>query len=388
MERLFQEAMGMAPSEETRRILDGAGEISSPIVVRQPDSSKVNDPDDEPLGGAVPLGSPFYVTRRTDTAFYAALHRRDSIVLVKGARLVGKTSLLARGLQQGRQAGMSVALTDFSALGAAERQDASKLFRTLAVMLADQLRLAVEPLAHWSDARSPSMNLERFLTLQVLDTDSETSHLIWGLDEVDRLFTVPFGTDVFALFRSWHNRRSLDPDGPWGKLTLAITYATEAHLFLTDLNQSPFNVGTRLTLEDFSEEETRELNRHYGEPLVTEEDRARFRQLVGGHPYLARLGMRAVAVENQSLEQVIRNSTSEEGIFGEHLRRLRLSLSRDRRLEGVVAGMLRGEPCPTSEDMYRLRTAGLIKGEHPEEAIFRCELYREYFSRHLSIVAQ
>jgi len=31
---------------------------------------------------------------------------------------------------------------------------------------------------------------------------------------------------------------------------MAIAYATEAHMFITDMNQSPFNVGTRLSLAD------------------------------------------------------------------------------------------------------------------------------------------
>src|SRR5207249_268697 len=52
----------------------------------------------EPVGGAVPLGSRFYVVRPADQEFREAIARRDSVVLVKGARQVGKTSLLARGL--------------------------------------------------------------------------------------------------------------------------------------------------------------------------------------------------------------------------------------------------------------------------------------------------
>src|SRR5262245_12044597 len=72
---------------------------------------KVIDPDAStqgqllPPGGAVPLDSPFYVARKTDEEFYKAIARRDSIVLVKGARQVGKTSLLARGLQRARESG-------------------------------------------------------------------------------------------------------------------------------------------------------------------------------------------------------------------------------------------------------------------------------------------
>jgi len=83
------------------------------------------------------------------------------------------------------------------------------------------------------------------------------------LDEVDRLITCGFGSEVFGLFRSWHNERSLDPSGPWERLTMAIAYATEAHLFITDVNQSPFNVGTRLTVEDFTLSQVADLNERY-----------------------------------------------------------------------------------------------------------------------------
>src|SRR5204862_5917842 len=107
------------------------------------------------------------------------------------------------------------------------------------------------------------------------------AQVVWGLDEVDRLFTSKFGGEVFGLFRSWHNKRALDPDGPWQRLTLAIAYATEAHLFITDLNQSPFNVGTRLLLDAFSFEQVEELNRRYGSPLRDKAEVARYFRLVG-----------------------------------------------------------------------------------------------------------
>ena len=70
----------------------------------------------EAEGGAVPLQSRFYVERETDGQFRTAIARRDSIVLVKGARQIGKTSLLARGLDEARQSGAKVVLTDFQTL--------------------------------------------------------------------------------------------------------------------------------------------------------------------------------------------------------------------------------------------------------------------------------
>jgi hypothetical protein len=61
-------------------------------------------PPIEPCGGAMPLDSPFYVQRPIDAEFQTTIQRRDNIVLLKGPRQVGKTSLLARGLRQAREA--------------------------------------------------------------------------------------------------------------------------------------------------------------------------------------------------------------------------------------------------------------------------------------------
>ena len=123
-----------------------------------------------------------------------------------------------------------------------------------------------------------------------------SGHLVWGLDEVDRLFSCSFGSEVFGLFRSWHNARSLDPEGPWRNLTMVIGYATEAHLFISDLNQSPFNVGTRLTLNDFTPEQVAELNRRYDSPLKDQTEAAAFynlleRSSVSGAQGIARDGI-------------------------------------------------------------------------------------------------
>src|SRR5207248_10499116 len=59
----------------------------------------------EVVGGAVALDSRFYVERPADAEFRAAVARRESIVLLKGAAQVGKSSLLARGLRQAGEDG-------------------------------------------------------------------------------------------------------------------------------------------------------------------------------------------------------------------------------------------------------------------------------------------
>ncbi len=335
----------------------------------------------EPVGGAVPLESKFYIVRPTDDKFRAAIARQDSIVLVKGARQVGKTSLLARGLQQARDSGAQIALTDFQNLGAADLESFEKLLLSFAGSFADQLDLDVSPKQVWKEDRSPGINFEQYLRREVLLKSS--APVIWGLDEVDRLFTCGFGSEVFGLFRSWHNKRALDPAGPWRRLTLAIAYATEAHLFITDLNQSPFNVGTRLQLDDFTFEQVAELNQRYGSPLRNQAEVARFFRLVSGHPYLVRSGLYEMVSNDLRLSALESQAGSDEGPFGDHLRRIMVLLVQDPALSEVVRGVLLGKPCPTPESFYRLRSAGLMIGDSASDARPRCQIYATYLETHL-----
>ncbi|HYJ45466.1 MAG TPA: AAA-like domain-containing protein [Pyrinomonadaceae bacterium] len=335
----------------------------------------------EPPGGAVPLDSNFYLVRPTDEQFLDAIRRRDSIVLIKGARQMGKTSLLARGLQLARAAGARVITTDLQKLNSSNLETIEAFFMTLGEFIADQLDLDVYPEDVWKPRRAPSINFERYMRREVLE--KLDAPLVWGLDEVDRLFTCPFASEVFGLFRTWHNERAVDPMAPWGLLTLAIVYATEAHLFITDQNQSPFNVGTRLELKDFSIEQVGELNTRYGSPLKGNGELGRFFQLLSGHPYLVRRGLHEMVTEQTGLDAFEAVADRDEGPYGDHLRRILVLLARDPALCEVVRGVLRGEPCPTVEDFYRLRSAGVMAGESAQDVRPRCQLYATYLKRHL-----
>jgi len=333
-----------------------------------------------PPVGIVPLDSKYYVVRPVDEEFRSAVSRQDSIVLVKGARQMGKTSLLARGLEQARKDGKKVVVTDFQMLNAADLQSAETLFKALAASIDTDLQLNTRTFEHWNPQNSPNLNFRLFME-GVLSKTSVP--LVWGLDEVDRLFTCSFGSEVFGLFRSWHNRRSLEPASPLSRLTLAIAYATEAHLFITDINQSPFNVGTRLMLEDFTFEQVGDLNRRYGTPLRDNEELTRFFQLVGGQPYLVRRALHEMVIRSIGISGFAKTVDSDEGIFGDHLRRILVMLAKNPQLLEVVRVMLRGRRCPTQESFYRLRTAGIMTGDSMQDARLRCQVYESYLKHHL-----
>lgn len=334
----------------------------------------------EAVTGAVPVDSVFYVMRPTDEEFHRALERKDSIILIKGARQMGKSSLMARGLLEARK-GSKVILTDFQKLNASHLETVDNLFLALAEWITDQLDLDVVPADVWNPHRGPSMNFERFLKREILGKLSQP--LVWGMDEVDRLFTCSFGSEVFGLFRSWHNERSLDPSGPWQHLTLAIAYATEAHMFITDMNQSPFNVGTRLVMADFTPLQLEELNKRYGSPLRDASELKQFYDLLGGHPYLTRRGLHELASSNLRFRDFEVQAARDEGPFGDHLRRLLVSLAEDVTLSNFARDMLSGKHNAPVEVFYRLRSSGLVSGESAREMAPRCKLYATYLARHL-----
>lgn len=336
----------------------------------------------EATGGAVPLSSKFYIARPVDHEFQSAIDRSDSIVLIKGARQMGKTSLLARGIDQARREGCKVVSTDLQSFDATSLKSLPGFYLSLSQSLAEQLDLPVFPEDVWNERRSPNRNFEGYIQTHVLPHIK--SSLIWGLDEVDRLFTCSFSTEAFSLFRSWHNKRALEPDAPWSKLTLVIAYATEAHLFITDLNQSPFNVGTRLALEDFSPGQVAELNHLHGQPLKNQSEINRLMELLNGQPYLVRRALNELVSKKLSLAELETEIQREEGIFSDHLRRLVLTLAKDPLNLDVARSLLAGQPSCSSESFYRLRSAGVITGDSPQQIRFRCQLYETYLRRHLT----
>jgi hypothetical protein len=389
LERVLQQELAAAPNPDTTTLarelerLTAARSQPHPAAVEPSPATGEPAAVDrlEPVGGAVPVDSAFYVVRPPDLELRSAIARQDSIVLVKGARQMGKTSVLGRGLQHAREAGAMVVLTDLQTLNAAHLESADALLLTLGQWIGGQLGLEIMPDEVWNTRCAPTINFELYLRRQVLNRI--TAPIVWGLDGVDRLFPFDSGSELFALFRSWHDRRSLEPTGPLSRLTLAIAYATEAHLFITDLNQSPFNVGTRLTLDDFTLEQVGDLNRRYRSPLRNEAEVERLFALLHGQPYLVRRALHEMIARPIGLPALEAQADQDRGLFGDHLRGILSLLVQDSELCEVMRGVLQGRPCPSDESFYRLRSAGLLVGDSAREVQPRCQLYARYLERHL-----
>jgi hypothetical protein len=203
------------------------------------------------------------------------------------------------------------------------------------------------------------------------------------MDEVDRLFAYDYASEIFGLFRSWFNARTINPSMPWGRLTQAIVYATEPHLFITDQHQSPFNVGTKIVMKDFDKKQVGHLNELYGQPLQSSDDLDRFFALLEGQPYLTRRGLDLLTRHHLTLDQLVSQANMDEGPFGDHLRRILIMVGGDKKALEVITGLVHGQPITDQMAFYNLRSGGLISGHSLEDAHFRCAIYESYLKGHL-----
>jgi hypothetical protein len=332
-----------------------------------------------------------YLVRPVDHELRFAIAKQSSIVLIKGPSQVGKTSLLARGLTEARGAGAKVVSIDLEGLDSFHLESSKNFLQKLAESIAEQLQLKGMSGRIWDPHYSPGLVLghyyspslifERFVRDKLFSDTA--SPVVLGLDGADRLFRTDFGSEIFALFRYWHNKRALDPAGPWQRLTVVIAYAVEEHLFVRDPDQSPFNVGTRLVLEDFTLEQDEKLNLRFGSPLRNKTQAAAYYSLAGGHPYLVRQGLEEMATRGLGLAEFEAIAALDEGPFGEHLRGMLDRLVQDRAMCDIVRDVLHGKRCPDQESFYRLRSAGVLSGESAESVRPRCGLYATWLERRL-----
>jgi hypothetical protein len=73
----------------------------------------------------------------------------------------------------------------------------------------------------------------------------------------------------------------------------------------------------------------------------------------------------------------------DDGIFGDHLRRMLVLLTRDPALTQSVLAALEGDSRTDTSVFYRLRSAGIVSGDSAGQLQFRCELYATYLRKHL-----
>ena len=328
--------------------------------------------------GSVKLNSPFYIERsQVESVCYQTAIKPGALIRIKAAKWMGKTSLIYQILAR-QSSNQKTVYLDFASVERSIVKNLDKLLRWMCVMVSRQLELDVRVKDYWdTDILGSNDNctvyFEEYLLTEV------KAEIVLSLDNIDRLFSYEeVIEDFLGMLRSWHEKGKISSN--WAKIKLILAHSTEVYIPL-DINQSPFNTGVPIFLQEFTSENVAALAALH-ELNWTQAEVAQLMDMVGGHPYLVRLAMYQIKTQNISLEQFLANALSATGIYSNPLRRLQNILNKSPELN-LAYGKVVNSQQPVALDstkIYQLHSIGLVK-YRDNLAIPRCKLYRDYFKR-------
>jgi AAA-like domain/TIR domain/CHAT domain len=329
--------------------------------------------------GTMDSESRFYIERPQDATAIATIARQGVTLTIKGPRQMGKSSLLIRVIDAAMKVGKQVAFLDFQLFDQEALTNADIFYRQFCTVLTEQMGIPNRTEEFWQQGAGNNQRCNRYMESYLLKEVGGS--LVLAMDEVDRMFDAEFRSDFFGMLRSWHNNRALPTKRIWKQFDLALVTATEPYHLIANLNQSPFNVGEVLLLDDFTSEQIADLNHRHGLPL-TRLQANQLMALLHGHPYLVRRSLYLVASQQISVEELFAQAISDRGPFGDHLR---YHLFRIYEKKDLVQGFLqaiRNNTCPDERIARLLSAAGLVRREG-QTIVPRCQLYADYFREHL-----
>ncbi len=261
--------------------------------------------------GTLRPDSPSYVERRADRDLFAGLARGE-FCYVLTSRQMGKSSLMVRTTKRLRERGCRVATLDLTAIGT--NLTPEQWYLGLLTRVGWQLDME-DALEDFWDAQAQVGPCQRFFRAirevvllkpeaisaetaprtDSLITDSLiTGRLVLFVDELDLVRSLPFPTEeFFSAIRELLNRRA--EDAALNRLTFCLLGVATPSELIRDTRITPFNIGRRIELEDFTRAEAAPLARGLGRsPQVAGELMDRICHWTNGHPYLTQKLCQAV----------------------------------------------------------------------------------------------
>ncbi|WP_353259324.1 AAA-like domain-containing protein [Prochlorothrix hollandica] len=327
--------------------------------------------------GCEPLDSPFYVEVKDWGQCCQELQKPGGLVRIKSPQKMGKSSLLVRLLHKLEGLDCRSVLVDFGQASRDRLENPDIFIQWMCASLGRELRVPVPVMQCWDNIFGANDNATTYLGTHLLGQDEKP--LVLAIDNFDRIFESQVITaDLCGLLRGWHELAKSKPR--WQRLRIVIAHSQDPYAQL-DINQSPFNVGLPVQLEDLSAAQIQSLVDRHRLPWSAAEIEDLL-ALVGGQPYLVRLALYQRATQPIPWADFLAEAKTEAGIYGNYLRGQHQVLVQHPTLAEAMAGVVHSpEPIRVRSDLaFKLVSMGLVT-RVGSEVQPRCQLYRDYWTQ-------
>lgn len=194
----------------------------------------------------------FYVERTADNQIRKIINGmgRPGYVLV--ARQMGKTNLLlhTRDIMQTHRQIFS--FIDFSTIGSITETECFNKLIDDTIATHEETLLVAEPEIQ-NIRRQPNYSGQKMFTKELRVLLKHVDKLVFILDEIDALTRTDYSDHIFSTIRSHYFMRVNFPE--LNKLTYILSGVIEPKHIIKDPNISPFNIGEKIYMNDFTKEE-------------------------------------------------------------------------------------------------------------------------------------
>jgi len=342
------------------------------------------------VGGTVQASGGIYISRDADEELLR-LCQAGEFCYVLTARQTGKSSLMVATMERLAAEGLRSVKIDLGEVGTG--LTAEQWYLGLIYLIAYQLDLKVNPIAWWNERNyiGPTQRLSQFLRQAVLEQVSEP--VVISIDEIDSTLNLDFSDDFFAAIRACYNARASDP--AFKRLSFVLLGVATPDDLISDPARTPFNIGRRVDLTDFTPEEAHPLAAGLGYDSATNErilDRILY--WTGGHPYLTQKLCDLIATSekqdwtSQKIDQLMEISFLEPRarIEEAHLNFVRKFIEERKNAAKLLELYLRVLLTATVKDNKQspihnaLKLSGIVKVDDYGSLRIRNRIYQEVFN--------
>ncbi len=247
-------------------------------------------------GGTVQAGGGFYLARQAD-ADLLQLCREGRFAYILTARQMGKSSLMVRTAEELTRQNIRAVMIDLTQIGTQVTPD--QWYLGLLAMIEEQLLLSTDAVAWWQTHAHLGLTQRLTKFLQEVLLREITDPVVIFVDEIDTTLSLDFTDDFFAAIRSYYNARATAPE--FARLSFVLIGVATPGDLIRDPQRTPFNIGQRVDLADFTRAEAQPLADGLQLP-ATEAARVLDRVLhwTSGHPYLTQRLCQTLADERRS----------------------------------------------------------------------------------------